>query len=100
MQSMSDLTYYERASDIYQKLAIAVNVGVRLLPGCSFQLGQEDVRGVSLRVFKSLPSTLCDTYRPWFTEHARKEWLVYENERYTFGEVYRQYNAIGLELKG
>eukprot|EP00941_MAST-03F_sp_MAST-3F-sp1_P006104 g6104.t1 len=96
---MSDLSLYEKVSDVYEKVRGVTSIAIRLLPGGPFQMGDEKVRGVTLRVFKTLPPNLHDYYNVWFTEYAKKDWLVYRNERYSYGEVMRQYLALGAELK-
>ena len=70
-----------------------------IFPGGAFHFGTENVRGVDLRVFKSLPPALGKYYKYWFSKHSDKEWLVYENDRLTFGEARRQYEALGAELR-
>ena len=50
-------------------------------------------------MFKSLPPALGKYYKYWFSKHSDKEWLVYENDRLTFGEARRQYEALGAELR-
>jgi acyl-CoA synthetase (AMP-forming)/AMP-acid ligase II len=68
------------------------------LPGGKFQLKTQDVRGAPVRTFKNLPATLRDVYEPLFEKSKDKVWVVYEDERYTYGEVRSIYEAVGREL--
>ena len=83
---------------MWDKLKVAFRVAPGLLPGGRFSFGTETVRGVPLRVWKSLPAALGDYFRPWFELYASQEWLVYQDERYTFGDVHRMYEALGAAL--
>jgi len=95
---MSDLSFTEKLSDVWDKLKTAGRVVTGILPGGSFAFGTEVVRGVPLRVWKSLPAALGAYYPQFFHKFAGKEWLVYRDERITFGEAHRIYEAVGAEL--
>ena len=95
---MSDLTLSEKLYDIYDKLRTYASVALHILPGGKFSFGTENVRGVDLRVFKTLPPALGTYYSKFFIDYAKEEWLVYENDRLTYGEAHRQYEALGAEL--
>ena len=96
---MADLTLSERLSDIWDKIKQYSTVAMGILPGGAFYFGTENVRGVDLRVWKSLPPALGAYYGQWFDKFRDKEWLVYEDDRITFGEAKRQYEALGAELR-
>ncbi len=53
-----------------------------------FEIIEEDVRGVRLRVFKHAPPTLRAV---WLASaaHGDNDYLVYEDERYTFADAHR-----------
>jgi long-chain acyl-CoA synthetase len=94
----TDLTTSERLFDIYDKLRTYASVALHILPYGKFSFGTEMVRGVPLRVFKTLPPSLGTYYSTFFEEYGEKEWLVYEDDRLTFRETKRQYDAVGAEL--
>jgi len=53
-----------------------------------FEIVEEDVRGVRLRVFKNSPPTLRAV---WLASaaHGATDYLVYQDERYTFADAHR-----------
>jgi long-chain acyl-CoA synthetase len=53
-----------------------------------FEIVEEDVRGVRLRVFKNSPPTLRAV---WLASaaHGESDYLVYRDERYTFADAHR-----------
>lgn len=95
---MAEVSLAERAYDLYNKVTTLAQVAVRILPGGTFSFGTEKVRGIPLRVFKTLPPALADYYETWFKTYAEREWLVYEGERYTFAQIKALYEALGAEL--
>jgi hypothetical protein len=95
---MSDLTLFEKLSDVWQKVRTISRVAVGVFPGGDFAFGTEVVRGVPLRVWKSLPPALGTWFRVWFQRHAARDWLVYQGERITYGEGHRFFEALGAEL--
>jgi acyl-CoA synthetase (AMP-forming)/AMP-acid ligase II len=95
---MSELTFGERISDVWTKLKIVGKVAFNIIPGGRFAFGTEVIRGVPLRVWKSLPPNIGDYYKQWFQKFADREWLVYQDQRITFGDAHRMYEAIGAEL--
>ena len=96
--SSNDLTLSEKLYDIYDKLRTYASVALHILPGGKFSFGTETVRGVPIRVWKTLPPALGDYYSRFFDLHGSKEWLVYENDRLTFQHAKQQYEAVGAEL--
>jgi long-chain acyl-CoA synthetase len=95
---MSDLSWSETIADIYGKVTTIATVAVNVLPGGKFSFGTEKVRGVDLRVFKSLPPSLGDYYEAFFDKFADRDWLVYEDDRYSFARSKAEYEALGAEL--
>jgi hypothetical protein len=91
----SDITFYEKMTDIYEKISGVSRVVVGLLPGGRFQLTTASVRGHETTVFKQLPPSLGEFYKVWFKEFAKNEWIVYEDERYSFGDTLKIYEAMG-----
>ena len=39
-----------------------------------------------------------DYYKSWFKKWGKKEWLVYEDQRYTFKQALKIYQGFGAEL--
>jgi len=70
-----------------------------LLPGGKFSFGNEKTHlPVPVRVFKTLPPFLGDEYATYFKNHGEKEWVVYEDERYTFKASWALIQAAAQEL--
>lgn len=95
---MADLTLSERLTDGYKKVTAVTKVLWGALPGGPYQFATQKIRGAPMKVFTNLPGTLAEYCFHWFQEHADKEWLVYENERYTYREAERQIRALGVQL--
>ena len=74
----TDLTLSEKLYDYYDKARTIASVALHVLPYGKFSFGTETVRGVPLRVFKTLPPALGTYYATFFEQHRDKEWLVYE----------------------
>lgn len=89
---------YEKISDVASKIRMVSSVVWGILPGGTFRFGDKEVRGVKLRCFTNLPAALGDYYSIWFKKHAEKEWLLYQDERYTFKQAHKMYMALGAEL--
>jgi long-chain acyl-CoA synthetase len=62
-----------------------------------FEIVEEDVRGTPTRVFKGAPPSLRAV---WLASavHGDKTFLVYDDERYSFGESHRIVNALAQRL--
>ncbi len=62
-----------------------------------FEIVEEDVRGTPTRVFKGAPPSLRAV---WLASavHGDKTFLVYNDERYSFGESHRIVNALAQRL--
>jgi len=88
----------EKLMDVKEKVGMAATVISNLLPGGEIQMTTTEVRGAEMRVLKNLPPALADIYRPWMKQYAAKTWVVYEEERYTFGEALQQMDALAAEL--
>jgi long-chain acyl-CoA synthetase len=68
-------------------------------PGGMFEVTEADVRGQRMRVFKSTPPSM----RVLFSLaklRAAQEFIVYEDERWTFGRLAAHVDAIGAALVG
>ena len=66
-------------------------------PGAPFEIAEAEVRGQRLRVFKNSPPTLRALFD---TARARGDapFLVYEDERWSFGQVMAKVDALGAAL--
>ncbi len=66
-------------------------------PDGAFAIVDGDVRGRAVRMFRTAPPTLRD-----FAQQARAkgeaQFLVYENERYSFAQVFAQVDALAVAL--
>lgn len=51
-----------------------------------------------IQVFKSLPPSLGEYYRQCFAKNGDLEWIVYQNERYTYRQAQQEYLALAAEL--
>jgi acyl-CoA synthetase (AMP-forming)/AMP-acid ligase II len=56
-------------------------------PGGPFEIVEVEIRGVTTRVWKAAPGSLCDV---WVASraHAPRDFLVYEDERYTYARAH------------
>jgi len=66
-------------------------------PDGPFALVETEVRGVPQRLFRNAPSTLRD-FGDGVRARGDAEWLVYENERYGFDQVFRRVDALAAAL--
>jgi acyl-CoA synthetase (AMP-forming)/AMP-acid ligase II len=88
----------EKLQDIRGKLGKAWGLVTGILPGGSFQMQTVDVNGVQIKTWKQIPPALGEMYHSYMKINASREWLVYENERYTFGESETLMCALAAEL--
>jgi len=82
---------------IFTRIYNLGSVAFGLLPGGHFQLGTENVRGHDMRCFKNLP-VLRDVIAPLLEAKAGETWLVFENERITFGRALEIVEAVSREM--
>ena len=68
-----------------------------LSPGSPFEVHTIEVRGVPIKAFKAAPATLRDV---WLTTapHADKDYVIYEDERFTYGEIQAQVRSLAHVL--
>ncbi len=66
-------------------------------PGARFEIAEADVLGNRIKVFKNLPASMRDFYA---LARARSdvEFLIYEDERWTFGRVMEHADAVAALL--
>jgi long-chain acyl-CoA synthetase len=70
-------------------------VDTLIAPGSLFELERIEVRGVAQNVFKHAPRTLRDLLS---IQRGDNDFLVYEDERWTFAEVQRHVAALAHQL--
>ncbi len=78
---------------------LAEAVAILTAPGQMFEMDEQVIRGVPTRVWKGAPESL-RTVLELSTLHAERDFLVYEDERTTFGEHFRIVASLAHELAG
>jgi long-chain acyl-CoA synthetase len=68
-------------------------------PGSMFETGRASIQGVDMTIWKHAPTTLRQVF-DLSMNHAESEFLVYEDQRYTFEEFYRIASTMGRRLVG
>ncbi|HRB05091.1 MAG TPA: AMP-dependent synthetase, partial [Ilumatobacteraceae bacterium] len=66
-------------------------------PGSPFATTTEVVRGVPLKVFAACPPDMRVVWE-MSAAHGPKDYLVYEDERYTYDEVHAQVRKLAAHL--
>lgn len=69
-----------------------------MAPGGSFATNEIVVRGVPMRVFASAPPTMRSMWE-MSAGHADRDYVVYEDERYTYAEIHAQVRALAHLLR-
>ncbi len=67
-------------------------------PGGSFEIETIEVRGVPIKTFKSAPPNMRAVWE-MSAAHGDKDYIVYEDERYTFAEVHAQVRSLAHVLR-
>ncbi|MBV8559650.1 MAG: long-chain fatty acid--CoA ligase, partial [Acidimicrobiia bacterium] len=78
-------------------MTIAEATAVLTAPGQIFEVVDETVRGVPMKVWKNAPPSL-RTVLEMSRGHGDKTFLVYEDERWSFADVMRHVDALGSLL--
>jgi acyl-CoA synthetase (AMP-forming)/AMP-acid ligase II len=79
-------------------------VAINLLPGGRYQLLTQKVKGggrdqgAPVVTYKNLPASIRDVYRPFFEASTDKTWVIYAEERLTYGRAWEITEAIGRDL--
>ena len=68
-------------------------------PGAQFETVSTDVRGAQLLTFKAAPPSIREYFQFFFAANADKEWLVFNDERLSAGEVYARALRIAAALQ-
>jgi long-chain acyl-CoA synthetase len=66
-------------------------------PGAPFEVTEVEVRGQRIKTYASGPATLRDVWA-LSAGHADKDYLVYEDERWTYAEAHREVASIATWL--
>ena len=66
-------------------------------PGAPFEIAVIDIRGLPARVYRHAPATVRDLWLST-TPFAERDYLVYGDERMTYGQAHQQVNAIAAWL--
>ena len=56
-------------------------------PGSLLEMEHVTIRGIKQRVWKNLPKTVRSLFAKVTEEYASRDYLVYENDRLTFGQA-------------
>ena len=67
-------------------------------PGGMFEVVEEEVRGMPMKVYKQRMKSLGEVWSFALTAHADKEYVVYGDRRVTYGETGKRANAISAAL--
>jgi long-chain acyl-CoA synthetase len=70
--------------------ALDATIAAITAPGGQLEVTTANIRGVELPVFKNAPPSMREYLAFFFQSNADKEFLVYRDERYTFGQIYEQ----------
>lgn len=67
-------------------------------PGSVFEMDETIINGLKLRTYVNLPPSIRDLWLSTLP-HAAKDYLVYEDERYTYAETHLKILAVVYLLK-
>jgi long-chain acyl-CoA synthetase len=79
--------------------ALDATIDALIAPGGQLEVTTANIRGVDLPVFKAAPPSMREYLGFFFQMNAAKEFVVYRDERYTFGEVYERGIRIAAALQ-
>ena len=79
-------------------MSIAQAHAMLTAPGSPFEMEEVDIRGVRTRVWKNAPPSLRDVLLIG-RSHGEKIFLVYEDERVSYGAFFRAASAFAHELQ-
>ena len=67
-------------------------------PGAPFAMSEIEVRGIRMRVFDAAPRTMREIWENT-AAFGDRDYVVYEDERYTYTEVAAQVRALAHHLR-
>jgi long-chain acyl-CoA synthetase len=68
-------------------------------PGSQLEVGKAVIRGAEIPVFTAAPPSMREFFAYFFALQAPREFLVFGDERYTFGEVYARALKLAAALQ-
>ena len=86
------------ASEVPELQRIDAAIASLTAPGQAFEVNTVRLDGIDYRNYAALPSSLGQYYRIML-QHAAKDFAVYQNERYSFGEAYRHSGEFAAALQ-
>lgn len=66
-------------------------------PGSPFATTYTEIRGVHIKTFTAAPPSMRAIWESTVV-HSDKDYIVYEDERYTYGEIHRQVRVLAAHL--
>ncbi len=66
-------------------------------PGSPFEITQQQNNGIDYRIYAKAPKTLIEFLAPG-REFNKQEFVIYQNQRWTFEEFHRQADILALQL--
>ncbi|KAJ3285861.1 hypothetical protein HK104_009305 [Borealophlyctis nickersoniae] len=69
-------------------------------PGSVLEIEHVQIRGNTLRTWKHAPKTILSVLQQAFENYADCEYVVYENERYTYRDIYERAAVLAQVLQG
>ncbi len=70
--------------------ALDATIAAIIAPGGQLEVTTANIRGAELPVFKNAPPSMREYLAFFFQQNADKEFVVYRDERFTFGQIYEQ----------
>lgn len=83
----------EPSAQLHDKILEAMTA-----PGQQFEVTEAEIRGNTYKVFKNAPASVAQ-YLGLAMTHKDKDFLVYEGERYTYGDTYLRAHALAYYLR-
>lgn len=65
--------------------------------GSPYEVVTQNIDGVDYRIFKNAPQTMAELFKA-ARDFGEQEFLVYQDERWSFDDLFRQADAIGHQL--
>lgn len=93
-----------KPQQIQSELAGAVDINIEIAkliadPQSSFAITQQNINGVTFDVFSHLPLNLSSMYESVSALHHDNEFLIYQDERYSFTDIYQRASALATALQ-
>jgi len=79
--------------------ALDAAVDAIIAPGSQLAMSRATIRGVELPVFEHAPPSLRELLAMFLPAHAGKEFIVYNDERFTFADIEKQAGKVAAMLQ-